>query len=130
MASNEKPGLPSIDNELAAPRKRLDLKAIRPRAEIDDAIIEENSRKIGTEWGASTSLQPVAPADYPIPQRTPVANLRIEVPDYLDQELAMKAAAQRVTKQFLVLQAMKVAGYQVRDEDLVADRRKARHRKE
>ena len=108
--------LPSIDEELA-PRKRIDLKAIRP-AGADDATVEQNSRRIGNDWGASTTLQS--------PTRTPLASLRIEVPEYLDRELALRAADQRVTKQFLVLRALQRDGYRVDSVDLVPDKRKNR----
>jgi hypothetical protein len=124
---NSKPRLPPIDAELEQPRKRVDLKSIRPKAQADDATIEENSRKIGSEWGASTSLKGVeSPA--PAGERAPVASLRIEVPTYLDDELTQKAAAKRVTKQFLVLTALKQAGYHIDDVDIVADKRKARRK--
>lgn len=120
-----KRALPPIDAELDEQRKRIDLKAIQPKADADDATIEENSRKLGNEWGASTGLQRV-PA--PGAARAPVASLRIEVPTYLDNELTQKAAAQRVTKQYLVLTALRHAGYRIDDADLVADKRKARRR--
>lgn len=108
--------LPSIDDDLA-PRKRIDLRTLRP-AGGDDATIEQNSRRIGSEWGASTLLAPQA--------RAPLASLRIEVPDYLDRELALKAAEQRVTKQFLVLRALQRDGYRVDSVDLVPDKRRSR----
>jgi hypothetical protein len=121
--------LPPIDEELRAERKRLDLKALRPKGDADDATIEENSRLLGTEWGASTSLQRAQPPASATPVvRTPLASLRIEVPTYLDNELTQKAAAQRVTKQYLVLTALRHAGYRIDDADLVADKRKARRR--
>jgi hypothetical protein len=60
--------------------------------------------------------------------RAPVASLRIEVPAYLDDELTQKAAARRVTKQFLVLTALRRDGYRIEDADLVADKRKARRK--
>ena len=84
--------LPSIDDDLA-PRKRVDLRAIQPRKQADQ-MVEENSRRLGDEWGAQTSLERPT-------FKTPLASLRIEVPDYLDRELAMRAAEQRVTKQIL-----------------------------
>jgi hypothetical protein len=119
-----KPALPPIDAELEHPRKRVDLKSIRPKTATDDATVEENSRKLGSEWGASTTLTgsqstPVAPV---------LASLRIEVPTYLDDELTQRAAARRVTKQFLVLTALRQAGYRIRDADIVADKRKARRK--
>ena len=51
-----KPQLPPIDAELEEPRRRVDLRSIRPQASADDAAIEENSRRLGNQWGASTSL--------------------------------------------------------------------------
>jgi hypothetical protein len=116
-----KPPLPPIDADLQSPRKRVDLKAIRSKVEADDATVAENSHKLGSEWGASTSLEKPEP-------RTPIASLRIEVPAYLDDELTQKAAVQRVTKQYLVLTALRLAGYHIEDADLVADKRKARRK--
>ena len=58
--------------------------------------------------------------------RAPLASLRIEVPAYLDEELTQKAASRRVTKQYLVLTALRQAGYHIDDADIVADKRKAR----
>ena len=120
-----KPVLPSIDDELRRERKRVDLKAIRPKGDADDATIDENSRLLANEWGASTTLKPVQP---PPVARAPVASLRIEVPVYLDDELTREAAERRVTKQYLVLTALRSAGYRIDDADLVADKRKARRR--
>jgi hypothetical protein len=121
--------LPPIDDELRGERRRLDLKAIRPKGGADDATVEENSRLLGNEWGASTSLQRTQqPASVPPVLRAPVASLRIEVPVYLDNELTREAAEKRVTKQYLVLTALRQAGYRIDDADLVADKRKARRR--
>jgi hypothetical protein len=50
------------------------------------------------------------------------------MPVYLDDELTQKAAALRVTKQFLVLTALCEAGYHIAGADLVADKRKARRK--
>jgi hypothetical protein len=122
--------LPPIDEELRGRGKRLDLKAIRPKGDVDDATIEQNSRLLGNEWGASTSLQRTqSPASAPTVARAPVASLRIEVPVYLDDALTREAAEKRVTKQYLVLTALRSAGYRIDDPDLVADKRKARQRR-
>jgi hypothetical protein len=48
------------------------------------------------------------------------------MPVYLDDELTQKAAALRVTKQFLVLTALRQAGYHIADAGIVADKRKVR----
>jgi hypothetical protein len=120
-----KEALPSIGDDLA-PRKRVDLKSIKS-ADVDDAAVAENSRKLGTEWGAQTSLSPTPEPEI---ERTkvPLASLRIEVPDYLDRELALKAVDQRVTKQYLVMKALQAAGYKLDDADLVEDKRKQKKR--
>lgn len=120
--------LPPIDADLEQPRKRIDLKAIRPKGETDNATIEENSRLLGNEWGASTSLRHVPSKSMPSITHAPVASLRIEVPVYLDDALTREAAAKRVTKQYLVLTALRQAGYRIDDSDLVADKRKTRRR--
>jgi hypothetical protein len=120
-----KAALPSIGDELA-PRKRVDLKSIKS-ADVDDAEVTENSRKLGTEWGAQTSLTPRPEPEAERP-KVPLASLRIEVPDYLDRELALKAVDQRVTKQYLVMKALQAAGYKVDDADLVEDKRKQKKR--
>lgn len=57
--------LPPIDDELRGRGRRVDLKAIRQKGDADDATIEENSRLLGNEWGASISLQRTQPPAYP-----------------------------------------------------------------
>ncbi len=115
-----KPALPPIDADLAGPpRPRLDLRALARGPAVDDAQVDANSRALGARWGASTSIEPAAPA-------VPFASLRLEVPAYLDQALTVKAAEQRVTKAFLVMSALAQAGFPVAPADLVPDRRKTR----
>jgi hypothetical protein len=125
---SQKPALPDIGDELAPKKPRLDLKALRPKAILEDETIESNSRVLGAEWGASTSIQAATTPQEEKPPPTPVASLRLEVPAYLDNELRLKAAADGVTKQYLVMQALAAAGFAVRPEDLVTDRRKQRNK--
>ena len=123
--NRQKPALPPIDADLAdAPRRRLDLRGIKPRAPVDDAVVEANSRALGERWGASTKVRPAEDVSAP-----PLASLRLEIPDYLDNELAVAAAQRRVTKAFLVMSALAQAGYRIEPGDLVPDRRKLRTRK-
>jgi len=104
---------PPID---VAPRKRLDLRAIQPPETADDKI-EANSRRLASEWGAVTTV----PGPKPV-----IASLRLEIPEYLDRQLAQRAFEQRVTKQFLVIQALQQAWFSVEPNDLVPDKRKRR----
>lgn len=55
---------------------------------------------------------------------TKVVSIRGYIPDYLDYELAMRAAQERVTKTFLILEALAKAGYRVDEADMIQDRRK------
>lgn len=108
-----KPELPSLDGDLQP--RRLNLRAIQP-GPVSDEAVTMNSRQIGGQWGAQTSLE--------VRPKTPIASLRIEIPEYLDHALAMKAAADRVTKQYLVLRALSAAGFKVEAQDMVEDKRK------
>lgn len=117
--------LPSIENDLApAPRQKLDLRKLSPRGPMADEAIDENSRALGEKWGASVQLPPIkAP-----PAVAPVRSIRGYIPEYLDDELAMKAAERRVTKTFLIVEALAKSGYRVDEADLVQDRRRFRQK--
>jgi hypothetical protein len=120
-----KPPLPSIDSELApAPRQRVDLKGLKPRAAMADEAVEANSRAIGEKWGANTQLAKVEP---PV-ALAPVTSIRGYIPQYLDDELSVRAAERRVTKTFLIMEALVKAGYRVEEDDLVQDRRRSRQK--
>lgn len=123
---SSKPALPSIDHELASqPRPRVNLKALKPRESVDDAVVDANSRRLGRHWGASTTLASNTDPGAGV-SRGAIASLRLEIPAYLDDELTMAAARARVTKAFLVMTALEKAGYGVDPADLVPDRRKTR----
>jgi hypothetical protein len=85
-----------------------------------DAEIEANSRQIGERWGASTRIEQ-SPELQPL---APVVSIRGYIPNYLDDELTLKSAERRVTKTFLIMEALAKAGYRVEEHDMVQDRRK------
>ena len=117
--------LPSIDDELASvPRQRLDLKGLKPREPMADEAVEANSRAIGAKWGASTQLPRVEKTV----ELAPVTSIRGYIPQYLDDELSVKAAERRVTKTFLIMEALAKAGYHLEESDLVQDRRRSRQK--
>ena len=62
--------------------------------------------------------------------RTRYASFRVDLPEYLDQELTERSARERATKTYLIMDALRRAGYTVKPEDLVADRRKTRFRQD
>jgi hypothetical protein len=102
---------------------------LRPKARLkrhgdnaaSDADIEANSRRIGEKWGAATRIDQ---EPEPLPPPAPVVSIRGYIPDYLDHELAMKAAERSVTKTFLLMEALAKTGYRVEEIDLIQDRRK------
>ena len=61
-----------------------------------------------------------------VPEPARVISIRGYIPHYLDDELALKAVQRRVTKTFLIMEALERAGYRVDDIDMVQDRRKNR----
>jgi hypothetical protein len=123
--------LPPISDEIRqAPKPRIDV-TLKPRAELPDEAIEARSHAIGEKWGSVTHLPPKETKEAPKPT-APLVSVRFDCPDYLDEELAVRAAGTRgpsggkVTKTYLILQALKQAGYRVADSDLIEDRRRNR----
>ena len=138
---------PATDELLAAGQRkvgegRLDLRRLKP-AGIDDDETERHVETITQSYGAHAQIAPahrkasalrampepsvVAP---PVAQRTHYASFRIDLPDYLDEELRLRSARDRATKTFLIMDALHRAGYTVKPEDLVADRRKTRFQRD
>jgi hypothetical protein len=107
--------LPPLDLE---PKKRPNLRSIKPPEGADDATVEANSQRLINNYGGVTS----------VPRKGPVASLRLEVPEYIDRALAKRAFEQRTTKQYLVLKALQETGYQIDDADLIPDKRRRRGR--
>jgi hypothetical protein len=111
--------LPSIADEIRPPKVDV---ALAPRAEVPDEAIAARARTIGEKWGSSTQIAPKEAR----PPTAPLVSVRFDAPDYLDKELAVKAAEQGVTKTYLILQALQHHGYRLDEADLVKDRRRAR----
>jgi hypothetical protein len=108
---------PPIGDELH-PRAKLKRHDSNPAS---DAAIEANSRRLGEKWGAATRIDQ---DPEPPPPPAPVVSIRGYIPDYLDRQMAMKAAERNVTKTFLIMEALAKTGYRVEDIDFVQDRRK------
>jgi hypothetical protein len=139
---------PATDELLAAGQRkvgegRLNLRSLKP-AGIDDAETERHVQEITQTYGAHTQIAPKdrasaapkpapveVPSSSPAPaRRTRYASFRVDLPEYLDQELTMRSARDRATKTYLIMEALHQAGYTVKPEDLVVDRRKTRFRQE
>lgn len=109
--------LPPIDADLVQSRPRPNLANLRPREEVSDNAIEANSRSIGSQWRASTQL--------PQPEgETPLASIRIDIPEYVDKQLKLKIVEEGGTKAHYILKGLATTGFKVNDTDLKPDRRK------
>jgi hypothetical protein len=108
-----------LGDEIRQARKPRPNMALPPRPDMADEVIEARTREIGARWGATTQIQP-PPA--------PLISVRFDCPDYLDRAVSVATAEQGCTKTFLILKALKLAGYELNDVDLVIDRRKTKRR--
>ena len=109
----------AADLDDALPPVRLDLKGplVRPSEGPTDAEVTANSEALGRNHGAFTSM-PEQPAQ--------TFKMSLLVPDYLNAELTHKAGDLAVTKQHLILEALRAAGYTVRPIDNMPDARRAK----
>jgi hypothetical protein len=122
--SDEKPNpLAEEIRQAAKPKLNLTMPA---RPDLPDEAIETRSRKIGEKWGAATQIAARQPEGEPT---APLISVRFDCPDYLDRAISVGAAEQNCTKTYLILKALRQAGYEIRDVDLVVDRRKLRGRR-
>ena len=117
---------PLMEEILQAAKPKLNL-SLPARPEVPDQAVEAHSKELGERWGASMQM---ASAAMPKPEEptAPLISVRFDCPDYLDRAVSVAAAEQNVTKTFLILKALKLAGYEIKDVDLVEDRRKTRRR--
>jgi hypothetical protein len=109
--------LPSALEELEQQPARINLKSLPSRAEIPDSTIEQNSRSLGQQWGANTRLPEPKP-------HTPMAKMRIDLPEYVLQQMKRKNYEEGGTQPYYVLKGLAAIGFDIKEEDLVLDRRK------
>jgi hypothetical protein len=72
-------------------------------------------------YAAKPSLTGAAP-----PEPAPQEPLKIMIPSYLNRALTVAAGEQKVSKRWLVMDALRQAGFGIRDEDLFEDGRRFR----
>lgn len=80
-------------------------------------------RGVPTLQTPETLLAPSEPPPRPkLP--TPLSRLTLELPAYLCTELRLRAASETCSARYLVMMALRDAGYRIEDADLVADARR------
>jgi hypothetical protein len=117
---------------MPASAKRPELPPIpRPRIESldtgNDDLIKRRLRDVSSPLGfgarVSSESTPSAPA---APPMSPCKSFNLSVPDYLFDELGMQAVKRRVTKRYLILEALAKTGFTVEPQDLEEDGRRRR----
>lgn len=92
----------------------------------DDLQILAAADQLSARHGALRAAVPTA-ADVSVKTgESPRAFMSLSLPDYLDRELSRRAADRRVSKVFLIVEALAKTGYEVKPEDMVGDRRRKR----
>ncbi len=100
-----------VDLEAFAERRGMpSLKAVRKEPENAAQFVSDNNE---------------APA--PVSQSTaPTTRVAFEAPIYLSDQLKRRALDQRCSTRFIVLQALREAGFEIKDEDMITDGRRLR----
>lgn len=117
---------------MATPGRRPELPAIpRPSAESfsadNDDVMKRRLRDAGSPlgFGRRASVNQ-APAPAPTALLTPCKSFNLSIPEYLFDELGLRAVKRRVTKRYLILDALAKAGFTVEPHDLEEDGRRRR----
>ena len=118
---------------MSTPVKRPELPAIpRPRVEAfspgNDDLIKSRLRDASSplEFGGRATVDSSPPPAPAAPPPTPCKSFNLALPEYLFDELGLQAAKRRVTKRYLILEAMVNAGYVIESQDLEEDGRRRR----
>lgn len=115
-AKSNRPPLKVDENDLLPHRETV-------FGEEDDRRVLAAADQLSARHGALRGSTRLAPSRSPA-ATTKRAVLSLALPDYLDHELSRRAAEQRVSKLFLILEALAQAGYTVQPGDLIGDRRR------
>ena len=85
-------------------------------------LLPVKTRRSNTH-SSTEARKPVSPGPFKEARSASTTRKTYELPTYLAQELRIRAAAEGVTERYLLLRALKQAGFDVCDRDLVVDRR-------
>ncbi len=99
----------------------MNKKASRPSLDDDDDALAQRITETAKQQGIP-SLVPIT-SNLPTGSRRPI---KVEVSDTLFDALTVAAAQQHVTKRFLILLALRNAGYPVEEADFREDGRRLR----
>jgi hypothetical protein len=109
MSTAKRPPLPSVRSPVAEPAANDELIKNRLREATKDVLPDLQA--------SAAARSPARPAE---------RSMQFVMPDYLFEELGHKAVGRRVTKRYLLLEALVQAGYRVDEADMVEDGRRRR----
>jgi len=99
--------------------------------DVDDEALDQLSGMMGVPSLVRAKPLPASPvetekSDQELRQ---TEKLTIVIPGYLMDALRLGAASERTTVRHLVMSALRAYGYDIAEEDMVSDGRRARHAK-
>ena len=99
-------------------------KSLTPIEPTDDDIAAFAQRR------GVPAIQAVMPAGVEAPKSepdlAPSTRLALDVPIYLSDQLKRRALDERCSTRFIILKAIRAAGFDINDTDLIADGRRIR----
>lgn len=103
-----------------------DLPQLKPTVfkDVDDDQILAAADELTARHGALRSSVVATPKAAAKNEISPRVLMSLSLPAYLDTDLTLRAAQRRVSKLFLILEALAKSGYEIRQEDLIGDRRR------
>lgn len=111
MSVAKRPALPDLRPPIREAEDRSNDDAIKSKLRVA-------ARDLGFGGQAGGSETPTV--------RATSRSIQLIVPDYLFEEMGVKAVRRRVTKRFLILEALAAAGFHVAPDDLEEDGRRRR----
>jgi hypothetical protein len=107
--------------------------------EADDDQIAKAAEEIGRAHGANRQVAPgegaaTEPEVAPPEMAPPIAaiemtSIHIQIPAYLDEALGIDALKSKSSRQHIIMRGLRALGYQIEDDHMVPDRRRARAKK-
>lgn len=93
--------------------------------DVDDDHILAAADELTVRHGALRSSVTTTPRNETLRKKaSPRVLMSLNLPAYLDTDLTLHAAKRRVSKVFLILEALAKSGYEIHQEDLIGDRRR------
>ncbi len=101
----------------------------------DDSDLETLALKKGVGKLIKPSVSSQNPPSQPEPvsantsPRTVMRPIKLDVPDYVWEELKIQSVTDRCSMRYIIMKALKASGYNIREEDMVEDGRALRGKK-